>query len=151
MTRNLWLSTFAIVISILTYYALGPWTAKWIADSLVLGVAAGMAWTWTKPARAAIADGARAGADKIVITIWLAWTMYFVQRAYVLINKDGVLTDTLVPQLIATFIFLAGAYGLAAPVESPRKELPVAVVSGWFVTGIVTGATAVYLILTTGL
>lgn len=151
MTRNLWLSTFAVVISVLTYYALGPWTAKWIVDSLVLGVAAGMAWTWTNPARAAIADGARAGADKIVITIWLAWAMYFVQRAYVFINKDGGLSDTLAPQLIATFIFLAGAYGLAAPIESTRKELPVAVVSGWFVTGIVTGATAVYLILTTGL
>lgn len=152
MTRNLWLSLFAIIVSVAVHYALGPWTAKWIADSLVLGVAAGMAWTWGRAALAALREGARSGADKIVVTLWLAWLMYFVQRVYVFANKDGAFSDTLAPQIIATFIFLAGMYGLAAPVEpGGREPLPTAVISGWFVTGLVAGGTAVYLLLTSGI
>lgn len=154
MTRNLWLSAFAIVISILTYFALGSWVAKWVVDSLVLGVASGMAWTWTPAARRAIWRGVIDGSDKVILTIWLAWTVLFVQRIYTMINvaldRPDWLASSLVPQLIATLIFLAGIFGLAAP-ASETRELPrgdmLVVVSGWFVTGIVTGATAAYLLI----
>lgn len=146
-------SLAAIALSILLHFAL-PNDAKWIADSLVLGAAAGMVWTWGPAASRAVRRGAASGSDKVIMTVWLAWALYLVQRAYVLINKDGILTGTLVPHLIATFIFLAGMYGLAAPID-PREELPprqmAFIITGWFITGIVAGGAAVYALLTTGL
>lgn len=155
MTRNIWLSVLAIGISLLTHYALGPWIAKWMADSLVLGVAAGMSWTWTPAARRALrAPSEPDGSDKIVLTIWLAWTLYFVQRVYTIANaaleRPEWLTNSVIPLLIATLIFLAGLYGLAAPASTakdmPRRQM-LTVWSGWFVTGLVTGAAAVYLLI----
>ncbi len=154
MARNIWLSVFGVVISVLTYYALGPWVAKWVVDSLVLGVAAGMSWTWSRAAYRALWRGATDGSDKIVLTIWMAWTLYFVQRVYTIANsamgRPDWLTSSVVPQLIATFIFLAGLYGLSAQSEQAR-DLPrrqyLTVMSGWFVAGIVTGAAAVYLLI----
>lgn len=154
MTRNIWLSVFAVVVSILTYYALGTWVAKWIVDSLVLGVAAGMSWTWTRAARRALVKSEPDGSDKIVLTIWLAWTVLLVQRVYTLsvnaLDRPDWLTASLAPQLIATAIFLAGYYGLTAQSEQAR-DLPrrqyITVMSGWFVAGIVTGAAAVYLLI----
>lgn len=155
MTRNLWMSLFAIVASFVVYYAVGPWVAKWIADSLILGVAFGMSWTWGPAAFRSLGRGAIDGADKIVLTIWLAWTVLLLQRAYTMsvaaLDDPFWLTSSPVPQLIATLIFLAGVYGLVAPVNAerqlPRREM-IVVVSGWFLTGIVTGAAAAYLFIT---
>lgn len=153
MTRNLWLSLFAVTISVMIHYAI-PNDAKWMADSAVLGIAAGVCWTWGAAAGRAVSRGARTGIDKVILTVWLAWCMYFVQRFYVLINKDQWLTGTLVPHLIATFILLAGMFALAAPHDS-EEELPkgqmIFLAIGWLITGLVAGGAAVYALLTTGL
>lgn len=154
MTRTLWLSVFALVLSVMVYYALGYSTGKWLADSLVTGVAAGMSFTWFAAAMRAMRRGAGDGTAKIVLTVWLAWTIYLVQRVYVLIlaalGRPQWLSESFVPQLIATVIFLAGAYGLSAPVsgaeELPRREMAVLLV-GWFVAGIVGGGAAMYWLL----
>ena len=155
MTRTLWLSVFALVLSVMVYYALGYSTGKRMADSLVTGVAAGMSFTWFAAAMRSMRRGAVDGTAKIVLTVWLAWTIYLVQRVYVLVlaalGRPQWLSESFVPQLIATVIFLAGAYGLSAPVsgaeELPRREMAV-LLAGWFVAGIVGGGAAMYWLLT---
>lgn len=160
MTRNmLWLSIFALTISALTYYAIGPWWAKWVVDSLVLGVWAGMTWTWARAARIAGVKTRPDAADMVVVTLWMASAMYVIQRIYsmavvALTSPEGVrpiwLTESIVPHMIATLIFIAGIHGLSAQSEEarnlPRRQY-LTVVSGWFVAGIVTGAAAVYLLI----
>ena len=84
-------------------------TAKWLIDSLVLGVAAGMSWTWRSAAFRAIRRGGSSGTDKIILTVWLAWTTLLVQRCYVLsagaLKRPEWLTDSAVPGLVAVLIF----------------------------------------------
>lgn len=155
MTRNLWLSLFAIVVSVLIHFAVGPYWGKLIADSLVMGVASGMVWIWSPAANRALRRGALDGSDKVIITVWLAWTMYLVQRSYTLVNtaldRPVWLTESLAPQMIATFIFLAGMYGLVAPASEPSQRHPMSVISGWFVAGLVAGGATVYALLTAGI
>lgn len=155
MTRNLWLSLFAIVVSVLIHFAVGPYWGKLIADSLVLGVASGMVWIWSPAANRALRRGAIAGSDKVILTVWLAWAMYLVQRSYTLVNtaldRPLWLTESMIPQLIATFIFLAGMYGLVAPASVATERHPVSVISGWFVAGLVAGGATVYALLTAGM
>lgn len=157
MTRNLWLSVVALIASIATHYITGPYWSKLIIDALVLGVSAGMMWTWSPAAGRALSRGATGGSDKVIITVWLAWTMYFVQRVYTLANtaldRPEWLTTSIAPQIIATLIFIAGMYGLLAPASDaaslPRRQMAV-IVSGWFVAGLVAGGAAVYALLTSG-
>ena len=154
MTRNLWLSLFAVIVSVMIHFAIGPYWGKLIADSLVLGVASGMVWIWSPAARRAIWRGAIDGSDKVILTVWLAWSMYLVQRADTLtataLDRPVWLTESLVPQMIATFIFLAGMFGLVAPASAPSERHPIGVISGWFVAGLVAGGALVYALLTTG-
>src|SRR5690606_38192315 len=137
---------------VLIHFAVGPYWGKLIADSLVMGVASGMVWIWSPAAHRSLRRGALDGSDKVIITVWLAWTMYLVQRAYTLVNtaldRPVWLTESLAPQMIATFIFLAGMYGLVAPASAPTQRHPMSVVSGWFVAGLVAGGATVYALLT---
>lgn len=155
MTRNLWLSLFAIVISVLVHFATGHFWGKLLADCLVAGVASGIVWIWSPAASRALRRGAVAGEDKIILMIWSAWTMYLVQRIFSLsssaLGEPIWLKESIVPQLIATFIFLAGMYGLTAPASPVGERHPVSVVSGWFVAGLVAGGATVYTLLTTGI
>ncbi|NGP19275.1 hypothetical protein [Devosia aurantiaca] len=129
-------------------------TEKWLIDPLVLGVAAGMAWTWRAAAFRAISRGGSSGTDKINLTVWLAWTTLLVHRCYVLtagaLDLPEWLTTSFVPGLIATAIFLAGMYGLSAPAtgseDLPRRE-HLHIIVGWFITGVVGGAAVVYFLL----
>lgn len=160
MTRNmLWSALLAITISAIIYYTRGAWEAKWIADSLVLGVWAGMTWTWTRVATRSLTKARPDGVDKIIGLVWLSSAMILVQRVYTIAvsaftTSDGVrplwLTESFIPQLIATLFFLAGLFGLFAQSDQAR-DLPrrqyLTVMSGWFVAGIVTGAAAVYLLI----
>jgi len=154
----LWSALVAILVSGLIYYLRGPSEAKWIADSLVLGVWAGMTWTWTRVAARSLTKAKPDGVDKIIGLVWLASVMFLVQRVYTIAvaaltvgtQRPLWLTESFVPQLIATLIFLAGLFGLSAQSEQAR-DLPrrqyLTVMSGWFVAGIVTGAAAVYLLI----
>lgn len=146
------LPVLAVLVSVCVYY-FAPDDAKIIRDSAVLGIAAGVCWTWGAAAVRALGRGARSGIDQVILTVWLAWFMYFVQRYYVLVNKDDWLTETIVPHMIATLILLAGMYALAAPHDSQEK-LPqgkiVFLAVGWLITGLVAGGAAVYALLTSG-
>lgn len=136
------------------FFVFGFTTAKLVADSLVLGVAAGMAWTWHNVAIQAIKRGARTGTDKIILTVWLAWFMLLVQRAYVIfaamIDRPEWLVAGFVPILIAMMIFLAGFFGLSAPATG-TEELPkrqqLHLIVGWFIAGAVGGGAIVYFLL----
>lgn len=155
--RTLWLSAFALLLFVGVHFAVGSVTAKWLVDSLVLGVAAGMAWTWRSAAFRAIRRGGSSGTDKIILTVWLAWAVFLVQRCYVLmlgaLKRPDWLVDSVAPGLITTLIFLAGMYGLSAPAtgteELPRRE-QLHLIIGWFITGAVGGGAIVYFALTGG-
>lgn len=155
--QTLWLSLVAVLIYIAVHYAIGQMTAKWLIDSMVLGVAAGMAWTWRSAAFRAIRRGGSSGTDKIILTVWLAWTTLLVQRGYVLtlnaMDRPQWLVDSFVPGLVATLIFLAGMYGLSAPAtgaEDLLKREQLHLIIGWFITGAVGGGAIVYFMLTGG-
>lgn len=154
MTRNLWLSLFAIIISILVHYAIGQFWGKLIADCLVAGVASGIVWIWSPAASRAVRRGATSGEDKIILMIWLAWSLYLLQRVYSLstsaLGDPTWLREGFAAQLIATLIFLAGMYGLTAPASPVGERHPPSVISGWFVAGLVAGGAAVYAFLTAG-
>jgi hypothetical protein len=154
MTKNLWLSLFALIISFLVHFAVGPFWGKLLADCLVAGVAAGIVWIWTPAASRALRRGAVEGSDKVILMIWSAWAMYLVQRCYALTStafgEPPWLTQGPVPQIIATVIFLAGMYGLTAPASPVGERHPPSVISGWFISGLVAGGTIVYAILTSG-
>lgn len=149
--QTIWLSALALVLYVVVHYAIGAVTAKWLVDSLVLGVAAGMTWTWRTAAFRAIRRGASSGTDKIILTVWLAWFMFLVQRSYVLmagaLARPDWLTSSAMPGLIATMIFLAGMYGLSAPAtgseDLPRREM-LHLIIGWVITGAVGGGAVVY-------
>ncbi len=153
--RTIWLSALAIVGFLGIHFAIGATTAKWLVDSLVLGVASGMSWTWRAAAMRAIGRGGASGTDKVILTVWLAWLMFLVQRTYVLtagaLHRPEWLTDSMLPGLIATLIFLAGIYGLSAPTsvadEIPRRE-QLHLIIGWFIAGAVGGGAIVYFLLT---
>lgn len=153
--RTIWLSIVALLLYVMIHYAIGGVTAKWVVDSLVLGVAAGMTWTWRAAAFRAIRRGGGSGADKIILAVWTAWTTLLVQRAYVLtlgaLGRPQWLLDSPVPGLVATLIFLAGMYGLTAPAtgtdDLPKRE-QLHLIVGWFITGAVGGGAIVYFLLT---
>jgi hypothetical protein len=152
--RTLWLSGLALVLFVAIHFALGQLTAKWLIESLVLGVASGMCWTWRSAAFRAFRRGGSTGTDKIILTVWLAWTMLLVQRSYVLssgaLRRPEWLTDSPVPGLIAKAIFLAGMYGLSAPaagVEDLPKREQLHLIIGWFNAGAVGGGAVVYFLL----
>lgn len=153
--QTLWLSLVAVLLYVTVHFAIGQLTAKWLIDSLVLGVAAGMSWTWRSAAFRAIGRGGASGTDKIILTVWLAWTTLLVQRCYVLttgaLGRPEWLVDSFVPGLVATLIFLAGMYGLSAPAtgseDLPRRE-QLHLIIGWFITGAVGGGAIVYFVLT---
>ena len=155
--KTVWLSAFALLLFVAVHYAVGQMTAKWLVDSLVLGVAAGMTWTWRAAAFRAIRRGGGSGADKIILAVWTAWTTLLVQRAYVLtlsvMGRPQWLLDSPVPGLVATLIFLAGMYGLTAPAtgteDLPKRE-QLHLIVGWFITGAVGGGAIVYFLLTGG-
>lgn len=152
--RTVWLSALALMTFIAVHYAVGAVTAKWLVDSLVLGVSAGMTWTWRAAAFRAIRSGAASGTAKVILAVWLAWAMLLVQRCYVLtagaLDRPEWLTTSFVPGLIATAIFLAGIYGLSAPAtgseDLPRRE-QLHLIVGWFITGAVGGGAVVYFLL----
>lgn len=152
--QTLWLSALALVLYVLVHFAIGNVTAKWLIDSLVLGVASGMAWTWRGAAFRALRRGASSGTDKIILTVWIAWAMFLVQRCYVLIagalERPDWLINSPVPGLIATMIFLAGMYGLSAPAtgaeDLPRREM-LHLIIGWIITGAVGGGAVVYFLI----
>jgi hypothetical protein len=153
--QTVWLSAFALLIFVAVHYAIGGMTAKWLVDSLVLGVAAGMTWTWRAAAFRAIRRGGGSGADKIILAVWTAWSTLLIQRAYVLtlaaLGRPTWLVGSPAPGLIATLIFLAGMYGLSAPAagaeDLPKRE-QLHLIIGWFITGAVGGGAAVYFLLT---
>lgn len=153
--QTIWLSLLAILIYVAVHFAIGQLTAKWLIDSLVLGVAAGMSWTWRSAAFRAIKRGGASGTDKIILTVWLAWSTLLVQRCYVLatgaLGRPDWLVESFVPGLVATLIFLAGMYGLSAPAtgaeDLPRRE-QLHLIIGWFITGAVGGGAIVYFLLT---
>lgn len=155
--QTVWLSVLAVALYIGVHYAIGQMTAKWLIDSLVLGVAAGMTWTWRSAAFRAVRRGGATGTDKIILTVWLAWATLLLQRCYVLttgaLGRPQWLVDSFVPGLVATLIFLAGMYGLSAPAtgaeDLPRRE-QLQLLIGWFITGAVGGGAIVYFILTGG-
>lgn len=126
----LWLGVLAIVIYPPLHFLLGAEVAKLILDSLVLGVAVVISWSWSSAAWEAASNGGRDASDRILLTIWLAWTTLAIQRIYVItvtaLGRPDWLTSSIWPGEITTLIFVAGMYAIFAPVTGdkvPRREI----------------------------
>lgn len=141
------------LLAVLTYFALytslGHDGSKFIVDSLTLGIAVIIAGSWSSAAYVAIRNGGASGEDKIILTIWGAWTTLVVQRIYVIFstitNQPDWLTQGFMPGLVTTLIGCAGTYAIIAPIQdgkAPHQEILWTIgitVLGSLIAGIVIG------------
>lgn len=139
------LSVLMVIAYLLFDWLVGTGPAKVTIDSLTLGVGLVIMYSWGSAAISAIRTGIRKDSSKIVLTIWLSWTVLVIQRIYVLIytiiGKPDWLADSFFPGLITVLIFIAGMYAIVAPVQTdptPRRQVISLVVSG-VVAGLVAG------------
>lgn len=143
------LSVVAVLAYLVIYGTFGQIFSKFVVDSLALGLAVVISGSWSSAAVRSIKNGGSTAEDKIILTIWGAWTTLLVQRSYVilstLLNKPDWLTSSPMPGLITTLILVVGMYALIAPVQSskaPHQEIPWILVStliGGLVSGVVIG------------
>lgn len=143
------LSSVTVLAYLLMYWGLGYTPAKYTIDSLTLGVGVVITWTWGSAALAAVKDGIQKPSSKIILAIWLAWTVLILQRIYVLVwNLDGQpdwLQNSPISGVITTMIFLAGMYAVIAPTQdedTPRMEIYSLIIGtavGSIIVGVVLG------------
>ncbi len=149
--NSILLSISVIVSYFICYFLLGSQSAKLIIDALVLGASVTIFLSWGRVAMGALIRGAHSGEDKIVLTIWLAWTVLMIQRVYVIVyaimGKPEWVMELPIGGVISTLIFLSGMFAVFAPVTPelgsttplPRSIL-IACTVGAFVSGVIVAA-----------
>jgi len=126
------LTVLAVLAYVVLYWAIGNVTAKLIVDGLAIGVGFVIMYTWGPAAISAIRHGVQKDSSKIVLTVWMIWTIVVVQRVFVIVStflgNPPWLINSVIPGVIVTLAFVAGMYAAVAPVQtdSPmesKKEL----------------------------
>lgn len=143
--RAIWLGLGAVILDVLAYFLLGYDTTIRALQILVLGVAVAAMTAWTPAATNAIKRGATTAADKIVLSIWMAWTVLTLQRFYtffvVLLDRPDWLVQSIFPSIITVNIIVAGIYATFATASEstiPKQDHAWTMISvglGSFVAG----------------
>ncbi len=154
-TQNaLWLAFIAVFVNLAMFYVLGPDTTILTLQVIVLGVAVTVSVSWFPAAIQAIRRSASSAADKIVLSVWSAWTVLVLQRVYALFltvyDRPDALVRSPISSLVTTLIIVAGVYAAYATVTD--TDVPVQerswVIFATAVGSFVAGALATIFIVT---
>lgn len=144
-----YLAIWGLLLFIVAYFVLaqvaGASAAKYVVDTLTLGVGIIIFWTWFPAAMDALFNRVSEGSDKIVLSIWLAWTILILQRLWALwvrlADNPPWAADYWVPGVITIMLFTSGFFAVVAPITGtsiPRREVMYVTISS-LVVGIIVG------------
>lgn len=147
---TLWLGALVLILTLVLFYWAGMTITTLALNTVVLGIAVITSVSWGPAALLAFKDGGRTASDKIIISVWGAWTVLLIQRIYALgisiTTVDGVeakwLTESPIQPMIVALICVVGAYASYATVTeagAPKRERSWMIFSTGVGVGVVVG------------
>lgn len=139
--RSIGLSLAVILVFFLGYFIFGATATKTVMDSLVIGTAVTICWSWRRPAWYSLKEGVKDGSGNILVSIWLLWTILLLYFVYVvvftLMGRPEWVRNLPIGGSVSTMLFLSGSYAVLVPLNT-SEEIPRPTLRG-IVVGIAIG------------
>ena len=139
------LTLMAVLLYLLGFYTMGHDPSTYVVNSLTLGMGFAVVITWFTAAMAALANGIRTPANKIVIAIFSIWLILEVQRVIAILTVVFQGPDWIVngpyTGVITTLLAIQAMYIIVAPAQgnAPTRLNLVWIVVGSGLGGAVAG------------